>query len=59
MRMHFLQGCFLEDLIFGCFFVISYPSKHADIIVIYEKSSLRACMLCLLLDNLCKSFRER
>lgn len=61
MRMHFLQGHFLQDLRFGCFFVVSYHSKHADIIVIYEESSLRGqiCMLPLLLDNLSKSFRER
>lgn len=61
MRMHFLQGHFLQDLRFGCFFVVSYHSKHADIIVIYEESSLRGqiCMLPLLLDNLSKSFREK
>lgn len=61
MRLHYLQGRFLQDLRYGCFFVISYPSKHADIIVIYEKSSLRGkiCMLPLLLDHLSKSFRER
>lgn len=56
MRMHFLQ-----DLRFGYFFVISYPSKCADIIVIYKKLSLREQirMLPLLLDNFSKSLRKR